>query len=127
MEVVDVQFLVDGNQVGAASVDRSRKTWRVTNLGVGTHDLTIACGEVTKVHTVEITELDVEFANIEDSFLKLYLSAAQKTNADVTKEEWLPSYGDAVPVYLQNFNYQTNGWVDGGLVLNGLSSAIIRI
>ena len=85
----------------------------------------MVCGVTEKTFAIEITELDVEFTNVEDSFLKLFLSAASKSNTDADREEWLPNYGETVPVYLQDFNYSTNGWIDGGLEFSGLAKAVI--
>ena len=48
---------------------------------------------------------------IVDDSLKLWIDATGKTNNDNNKEEWLDKSGNNVPIYLHDFNYNTNGWV----------------
>ena len=74
---------------------------------------------------INIIALDVEFTNVEDSFLKLYLNASSKTNSDVGRTEWNNGYGDSVTTYLNDFNYSTNGWIGGALDFSGRASATI--
>src|SRR5690554_1504354 len=61
----------------------------------------------------------MEFENIEDTFLKLYLTAAGKNNSDIGRSTWENSFGSPLTTNLLEFNFTSNGWIDDGLVFNG--------
>ena len=124
-EFNDVTLKIDGDIVGQLTVGRQREIWTVRNLEEGVRTLRIESANTFKEFTITITPLDISFTNVEDSFLKLYLTATTKSNSDVNKELWENSYGLDIDGILTGFNYSSNGWVDGVLVLNGNAKALI--
>lgn len=82
--------------------------------------------EVSKTHTIKVTESAIKLTPVKDE--SLYLSAVGRTNRDASREEWTyKSY----TTNFSGFNWQTNGWVedDNGdtcLRFNGGAHAVIN-
>ena len=127
LEFNETLLKVDGVTVGTLTVGRQRQFWNVKNLAVGLRTLRIESAGVYKEFEINILPLDMEFENIEDSFLKLYLTAAGKSNSDIEKLAWENSFGSPLTTNLTGFNFASNGWIDDALVFNGNASCIYSI
>ena len=119
LEFNETVLKVDGAVVGTLTAGRQRQFWNLKNLEVGLRTLRIEAAGAFKEFQINILPLDIEFENIEDGFLKLYLTSAGKSNNDVDKLNWENSFGSPLTTNLSNFNFASNGWIDDSLVLNG--------
>lgn len=124
-ETASVSLYVDDVLKNTTTVDRSRHYFNVGGLEIGERVIKLVCEEASLSFTVTVVELDIDFTPVEDASLKLAMFTAGRSNEDSDKEVWANEYGESTTTFLQNFNWQTNGWVDSGLVFNGQAKAII--
>ena len=55
----------------------------------------------------------------------MYLTSFGRSNSDSGRETWTNSYGSEVNTPMEDFNFASNGWIDGALVFNGNSRITI--
>lgn len=108
------------------TVDRKRQYWNIRNYPVGDVSFTIKCGDISKTHTVTVTESDIEIIPITND-LELYLTSTDRSNGEDNPAVW--SYGD-VTTEFANVNWDSTGWAndengDSVLRLNGGATATI--
>lgn len=79
---------------------------------------------------VESFDDEVPIINTADPALMLYFTAKGKTNNSQDREEWISNYnGGEVKASFKNFNWNTNGWIEGadGLGLHLTNGARVTI
>ena len=121
-----VVLSVNGNVVSRQTVDRTQQvfTYRVDE--VGTVNIRIATGEVSKVITVEVEESDIDVEPETDQ-LMLYLSSAGRSNNEANPGTW--AYG-AYSATFSGFNWKSDGWLndaDGTTALRVAGDARVTI
>lgn len=89
------------------TVDRSQNYWNTRNYPVGTVYFRIKYGDVTKVHTVEVAESDIQIEP-ETNDLELSLTSDGRSNNEANPAVW--SCGDYSTEFT-DFNWRSNGWM----------------
>ena len=107
------------------SVPRTKQYWKISNYPAGEVIFRISCGDVKVELPVTVTELVMDIEPVQDD-LMLYLTAANRSNAELeeARENW--SYNDIV-CELTNFNWSSNGWIDNALKFTGEATAYIPL
>ena len=105
------------------SVGRTKQYWNISNYPVGDVIFKIGCGDVSISLPVTVAELNLDIEPVEDD-LSLYLTAANRSNAEKpgTRELW--SYND-ITAELTNVNWVANGWINNTLKLTGEATGYI--
>ena len=107
------------------SVPRTKQYWKISNYPAGEVIFRISCGDVKVELPVTVTELVMDIEPVQDD-LMLYLTAANRSNAELeeARESW--AYNDIV-CELTNFNWSSNGWIDNTLKFTGEATAYIPL
>ena len=105
------------------SVGRTKQYWTISNYPVGEVVFKIGCGDVSISLPVTVEELNLDIEPVKDD-LSLYLTAANRSNAEKpgTRELW--SYND-ITAKLTNVNWVGNGWINNTLKLTGEATGYI--
>ena len=112
----NVKFYINDRMVSDLSVDRKRQYWNNNIVDYGTVTIKIEAGNKTREFVIEVEKVDIDVEAVTEN-LQLYLTANNRSNNDVNKNEW--KYND-VSCTLSNFNFVNNGWVNNALkVSNG--------
>ena len=104
-ETPQVTLAVDGKVVSTLIIDSNTQIWQYKTADVGTHVLTIACGESVKALTATIEKLDIDIEPV-TAGLAFDFNPAGKSNNDADR---LWSDGDVSMTVSDNFD-----WVNGG-------------
>lgn len=104
-ETPKVILAVDGNVVSSLTLSQNVNTWQYKTADVGSHTLTITCGETVKTITVVVEELDINVSPVLAN-LAFDFNPISKTNND---EDRLWSDKNIVMTVSDNFD-----WVNGG-------------
>lgn len=128
---LDIYTMSSGTEVEYSSqeltVDRSQQYWNTRNYPVGTVYFRIKYGQISKVHSIEVTASDIQ-VEVETNDLELALISDGRSNNEANPESWV--YGDYSTTF-SGFNWKTNGWVndengDTCLRVAGDASAVIQ-
>jgi hypothetical protein len=108
------------------TVDRQKQYWNVRRYPVGNPTFTIKCGDVEKVHTVAVTEAQIDVEPVTND-LELMLTSQGRSNNEALPFIW--TYGD-ISTTFNKVNWDSTGWVvddngDSVLRLNGGATAEI--
>lgn len=95
----------DGNIVATLELDNATNVWQYKSSEVGTHTLTITCGETVKTINAIIEKIDIELEPV-TAGLVFDFNPSGKSNNDVDR---LWSDGDIAMSVSDNFD-----WVNGG-------------
>lgn len=98
--------------------------WTLNNIPVGAYtakiEVTSAFDEFVSVtKTFQIVKGEYVPLKVVENGLIYRLNAFGRTNQDTDKTSPKDDSGNGVITRLHNFNYYTNGWIDGELVCNG--------
>ncbi len=106
-------------------VPRTKQYWSISNYPAGEVIFKIICGDVKVELPVTVTELEMDIEPVQDD-LMLYLTAANRSNAELegTREIW--SYND-ISCTLTNFNWSSNGWINNTLKFTGEATGYIPL
>lgn len=112
----NISLLVNGVAVNNLSVDRTVQLWSYRADVAGETALTIKCGDVEKIFTLDVSESDMD-CEAETVGLELYLSSYGRSNNEAQPGSWI--YGD-VECQFTNYNWKSDGWVadDNNLIVH---------
>ena len=123
-ETFDVVLSIDGTVTKRLSSKKGSYYWNINDIDVGNHTLLIevssASGEYVK-ETFEVSVVHGEYIPVSPvkTSLTYWFDATDRTNQDSDRETWTDKAGSGIKAKLYNFNYSSNGWVDGTLVCDG--------
>ena len=123
-ELFDVVFSIDGVVNKTVSVNAGSYYWTINDLTLGEHTLKIEAsslsGEYSFIELV-VSVVEGEYVPVEPvtQGLLAWFDATTKSNQDTDKHIWNDKSGNGVMAYLHNFNYFSNGWIDGSLKCDG--------
>lgn len=100
-----VVLAVDGKVASTLTLDTNTQTWQYKATEIGSHVLTITCGETVKTINVEVEELDIDVSPV-TAGLEFDFNPIGRSNND-TNRLW--SDGDVTMTVSDNFD-----WVNGG-------------
>ena len=117
----DVNIYVNNVLVSELNVDRTQFTWSYVLTQTGTVTILISAGGSTRTFILSVAESQIDVEPVTEN-LQLYLTANGRNNSDSNRNEWV--YNN-IECTLSNFNFITNGWIDGALkISNGASVTI---
>lgn len=122
----DITLSANGTVISDQTIDRTRQTWSYRAEAPGDLELKIACGSVSKIFNLTVTESEID-VRPEKADLVLFLTSVNRSNNEEGKNIW--NYGEIFAV-LTAFNYATNGWiktVDGFVALRVNGDARVTI
>jgi hypothetical protein len=90
------------------SVGRAQETWSTRKYPTGSVTFEIACGNITKSHTITVTASTVNVQAVTND-LELYLSSAGRSNSESDPSIW--KSGDITTTFT-NVNWNTTGWIE---------------
>ena len=107
------------------NVDRTKHYWNLTKYPIGDVVFKIGCRDVSIELPVSVEKLEMDIEPVTDD-LVLHLSAANRSNAELSgvKEIW--SYKD-ISCELQGLNWVSNGWINNALKLTGEATGYIPL
>ena len=123
-ELFDVVFSIDGVVNKTVSVNAGSYYWTINSLTIGEHTLKIEAsslsGEYAFIELV-VSVVEGEYAPVEPvtQGLLAWFDATTKSNQDTDKHIWNDKSGNGVMAHLHNFNYFSNGWINGSLKCDG--------
>lgn len=117
----DLNLYLDGEVVKTQNISRGSYYWIINDrldLGDHTYKIELLNGDDTRTieGTFKVIQGTYTPLNINESGLIYRLDPSSRTNDDTDKD--MPMY-NGVKATLHNFNYSSNGWVDGELVCSG--------
>ena len=123
-----VEFFINDEKVGETIAPINRRFWNLRNLVEGEQTLKIVAGDQELEFVIDVEKLDIDVQNTDDFFLKTFLTASGRSNVDANRNTWLNSgiNGQSYPFIMGGFNFETNGWINDGLVFNGLTNATLE-
>ena len=108
-------------------VGRTKETWATRDVPVGNVSFVITYGVISKIHTINVLENDINIS-MKETDLEFHLRAAGKSNSDNDRDIW--TSGD-VSTTFEYINWESTGWVnddngDTALRLSGDAKATIN-
>lgn len=94
-------------------VDKNEQSWEVSSDVIGNHTLQITSGSAEKSFTFHIYKSTVDVIPVTDS-LELYLGTENRNNQETLEKRKRWNYtgtNGTIEGSLENFNWQSNGWV----------------
>ena len=122
----NITLSVSGAMISEQTIDRTRQTWSYRAETPGELVLKIACGPVSKIFNLTVTESEID-VHPEEADLVLFLTSVNRSNNEEGKTIW--NYGEIFAV-LAAFNFATNGWIktiDGFVALRVNGDARVTI
>lgn len=118
-----VQLQINDNKPLDVQVDRTMHYWTVSDYPVGDVTFKITCKDICLLFNVTVEEINIDLEPITEN-LQLYLTAANRNNAELEGEREVWKFGD-IESQLTNFNWSSNGWMNGALKLTGAAKVYI--
>lgn len=129
-EEFDVKLYLNGRLSKELKCVPSTYYWTLNDLDIDTYDVKIeVSGAYDETQTLEfsfdVISSDYNPARIVETGLQYRLSARGRTNQDIDRESPYDESGNGIVTTLHNFNWFSNGWIDGELVCD--SNAYVEI
>lgn len=122
----EVTLSINDSVVQTLTVDRTKQIWVFRADTVGSNELEIASGGVSKTIDLTVIASDVD-VEAETTALDLYLSPVGRSNSEATPNTWVY---DEIETVFTDFNNTSDGWVlddNGNTVLRLSGNARIVI
>lgn len=129
----DVEYYIDDSFYKAGIGYNGTNTIPLSELSLGTRKITIKVYTKDRLHSAEVEII----INIKESSYKLiepvkkgliaWFDAYGLSNIDIDKHLWKDKSGNGYQAELFGLNYNTNGWIDNGLKMNGTSFARMNV
>lgn len=129
----NVQYLVNSEPYKEGKAFNGTNMFIISDLPMGKNTVTI---KVSTLDSSQSAEIHIPIEIIESSYkmiepvtadLIAWFNAYGLSNQDKNRTTWVDSSGSGVVAELINMNYNTNGWIDNGLRLNGSAYAKLNI
>lgn len=121
--LANVSMYINNEWVMDTAADRTLHYWNVSNYPTGTVTFKITCGTASIEKTVEVEPISVDIQEATEG-LELKLTAANRSNQELEPGRSTWHYND-IYCQMNNFNWQSNGWIDGRLKLTGKANVVI--
>ena len=123
-EYFDVKLYLNGKESKTLSCSPGTYYWTLNDLEIGDHSIKIeVSGAYDEPKTLEfnfkVVSSGFEPIRFTEDGLIYRLAAKGRTNQDSDKEHPADDSGHGIPAVLHNFNWRSNGWIDGELVCDG--------
>ena len=123
-ENFDVKLYLDDRENKTLSCTPGTYYWTLNDLDIGAHKIRIeVSGAYDEMQTLEfnftIVSSGYEPIRVSEDGLIYRLNAKGRTNQDSDKENPIDDSGHGVQAKLHNFNWFSNGWINGELVCDG--------
>lgn len=89
-------------------VNATKQLWSIRNMPIGAVMLEIAYGTITRIHTVNVLENNINVSIKEDD-LEFQLYAEGKSNEDSDRNIW---ENNGISTTFEYVNYESTGWVE---------------
>lgn len=129
----NVEYYVDDKLYKKGKAYNGSNTFPISDLKQGERKITIKVITTDDKHTasvdilINIIESSYQLQQPVDSGLIAWFDAYGLTNQDIDKGIWRDKNGSEYVGTLHNFNYNTNGWMNNGLKMNGSAYTMIDI
>lgn len=119
-----VRLMIDGEIDREITAPAGSYYWTIPKLAIGSHTLRIEAesiiGEFSFIElSLSIVEGEYEPVNPVTQGLVAWFDATSRSNQDSDKDYWFDKSGNGNVARLHNFNYHSNGWIDGKLKCDG--------
>lgn len=121
--IASVSMYINDEWIMDTTADRTQHYWTVSNYPSGTVTFKIRCGDTYIEKTVEVEPISVDIQEATEG-LELKLTAANRSNQELEPGRSTWHYND-IYCQMNNFNWQSNGWIDGKLKLTGRANVVI--
>ena len=123
-EYFDVKLYLNNKEFKSLSCTPGTYYWTLNDLDVGDHNIKIeVSGAYDDTQTLEfnfkVVSSGYEPIRVTEDGLIYRLNAKTRTNQDNDREFPIDDSGRGVTAQLHNFNWFSNGWIDGELVCDG--------
>lgn len=131
-EYFDVMLYLNGKLDKQLSCNPGTYYWTLSDLDIGDYNIKIeVSGAYDEPKTLEysfsVVSSGYEPVKITEQGLIYRLNAKRRTNQDLDKANPIDDSGKGVTATLHNFNWHSNGWIDGELVCDGEAYAEIDL
>lgn len=123
--LADATLSVTDGATTQVKVDRTVHYWSVSNYPTGHVQFIIACRGTQLILEVEVEPVEIDIEPVTEN-LMLYLTAANRSNSELEdrRKEW--NFEDVQSV-LTNFNWSSNGWMNGTLKCTGDATVYVPL
>lgn len=122
----EVKLYLDDELIKTLSSSRGSYYWTITDASLGNHKFKIDVSYETEYQSIEgtfiVSEGEYTPVTINTQGLIYRMDPSKRTNQDLDRASF--DY-EGITTNLYGFNFASNGWIDGELVCNGGSYAII--
>ena len=119
----DVRLQVNNGTPLNVQVDRTVHYWAISDYPTGEVNFKIICGEQVLTLPVTVEEVSIDIEPVTEN-LQMFLTASNRSNAETEDKRSVWKYED-IEAELTNFNWSSNGWMNGALKLTGNAKAYI--
>lgn len=121
--IANVSMYINNEKIMDTTADRTQHYWNVSNYPSGTTIFKIVCEDASIEKTVEVEPISVDIHEATEG-LELKLTATNRSNQENEPRRSTWNYND-IYCQMNNFNWQSNGWIDGKLKLTGKANVVI--
>lgn len=121
--ISNVSMYINDEWIMDTTADRTQHYWTVSNYPSGTVIFKIRCENVYIEKTVEVEPISIDIQEATEG-LELKLTTTNRSNQELEPGRSTWHYND-IYCQMNNFNWQSNGWIDGKLKLTGKANVVI--
>ena len=123
-----ISLYVGETKITDLTVDRTEQTWSYRFNDMGDYALSIVCGSVMRVFSIDVTESSIDVEPVTQD-LALFLTSAGRSNSELNPGVW-EDEDNHISCTMTGFNFVSDGWVqdaDGVTVLRVSGDARVTI